>query len=327
MSELQLKAINVNLLVALDALIRTSSVTLAARNLGVTPSAMSHTLRQLRELLEDPLLVRGQRGMTLTPRAMAIGPALGRALTDLERSVQHAAEFDPSAAVRRFRVAAPDFAGTQLTLAVARSILHTAPGLDLDVVPSERIGNTWRLETGDLDILVGAVVREHPQIRRRNLYPERFLLIANTELELSDEMSLAEFVAIPHALISIDDHYDPETSWVDQTLRREGLSRRVAYRSRYFVSVAEAVARMPILSVVPSTLARWAAERFPLQVREAPLAMPTYFEELLWHQRFDNDPVHAWLRERMVEAATAISERYPVGEAPKLWTGPVSYVD
>jgi len=140
-------------------------------------------------------------------------------------------------------------------------------------------------------------------------------------------MSLEAFVQRPHALVSIDDHYDPKDSWVDQTLARKGLKRRVAYRSRYFMGVAEAVASSDLISVVPHTLAQWASERWPLQVVEAPLAMPTYFEEMLWHERFEHDRVHAWLRERIVAAAAVIAARYPCGEPQKRWQGPISYVD
>lgn len=328
MSSIQLRAINVNLLVALDALLKTSSVTEAARRSGVTPSAMSHTLRQLRELFEDPLLVRTQHGLRLTPRAEALAPALSRALGELERALVQDATFDPSKAERRFVVAAPDFIGTELLTHVARHCAEHCPGLDLDLLPSNRRAEAWRLESGEVDAVVGAILDDMARVELQPLYRERFVLIArrgHPELARTGP-SPAAIAALPHVLIGINDRYVHGDSWVDQQLAERGLARRVVLRQRYFVSVVRTVAETELVSIVPNTLARWAARTAEVEVHEVPFALPTYEEHLAWSAVNTHDPAHRWLRERLVEAARALVARTPAREAPRAWEGPVPAV-
>src|SRR5450432_3894176 len=114
MDRFELANFNLNLLVALDALLGERSVSAAAKLTRVTPSAMSHSLAELRDLLDDPLLVRSGRGMVLTPRAEALVGPLHTMLLDVQRLVRGRAMFEPATAERRFVIAAPDFLATML---------------------------------------------------------------------------------------------------------------------------------------------------------------------------------------------------------------------
>src|SRR5260221_9835706 len=109
MDRFELATFNLNLLVALDALLGERSVSAAAKRTRVTPSAMSHSLAELRALLDDPLLVRSGRAMVLTPRAEDLGPPLRKLLLDAKRLLAGGTTFDPATAERRFVIAAPDF--------------------------------------------------------------------------------------------------------------------------------------------------------------------------------------------------------------------------
>ena len=169
-----LSSINVNLLVALDALLQTQSVTLAAKQISVTPSAMSHSLAELRELLGDPLLVRVGRDMALSPRAEALALPLRRALFDLERVVHDRGPFEPATTERRFVMAAPDFLSVLLLPKVLEALARDAPKITVEIVPTERRDNAWRLESGEIDFALGAVVDDAPGIRRMDLCTEGF---------------------------------------------------------------------------------------------------------------------------------------------------------
>src|SRR6185369_14601673 len=109
MADDRLGAVNLNLLRALAALLAESSVTRAAARVGVTQSAMSHSLRQLREIFDDPLLVRGPRGMALTPRAQELSGPIRRGLAELSRAVAAGEPFDPARAARTFTLLTADF--------------------------------------------------------------------------------------------------------------------------------------------------------------------------------------------------------------------------
>src|ERR1043166_8512586 len=127
MRRIDLSSFNLNLLVALDGLLSQRSVTAAARRVRVTPSAMSHSLSELREQLGDPLLVRSGRGMVLTPRAEALVGPLHALLKDAERLLRGGADFDPATTSRRFVIAAPDFIATLLLPQLLDVLAREAP--------------------------------------------------------------------------------------------------------------------------------------------------------------------------------------------------------
>ena len=174
MSRVDLSEINLNLLVALDALLGERSVAAAAQVTHVTPSAMSHALSQLRGLLDDQLLVRAGRGMALTPKAAELAQPLHRVLLDAQAILRHGATFEPATARRHFVIAAPDFLATLLLPDLVTAVRQEAPGITLEVVPSARRGNAWMLETGELDLALGAIVDDAPGIRRMDLGTEGF---------------------------------------------------------------------------------------------------------------------------------------------------------
>jgi DNA-binding transcriptional LysR family regulator len=295
MRRIDLSNFNLNLLLALDGLLSQRSVTAAAERVRVTPSAMSHSLSELRHLLGDALLVRSGRGMVLTPRAEALVNPLHALLADAERLLGGGAAFDPATTTRRFVVAATDFLATVLMPALLEATAREAPGTSLEIVPSSRRGNAWLLETGDVDLALGAIVDEAPAIRRMDLLTEGFACAARKgHPSIDGALDLDRYVEVPHLLITLGDDAGP--TWVDQALAKLRRKRHVAARVRYFMAAPLIVARSDLLLTAPSMLIRYFAELVPLQVLRPPIDLPTFPEEAYWHQRFDEDPAHTWLR-------------------------------
>jgi DNA-binding transcriptional LysR family regulator len=304
MRDLELASFNLNLLLALDALLGERSVTGAARRVRVTPSAMSHSLAELREVLGDPLLVRTGRGMVLTPRAEALVGPLHKVLVDAERVLRGGGSFEPGTARREFVIAAPDFLATMLLPSLLATAARDAPGVAFEVVPSTRRGNAWLLESGDLDLALGAVVDEAPGIRRMDLCTEGFACAARKgHPRIDGKLDLDLYVETPHLVIALGDDRGP--TWIDEALAKLGTRRRVTARVRYFMSAPLVIARSDLLMTGPSMLIRYFAELVPLQVLEPPIDLPTYPEEAYWHERFDDDPAHAWLRQLVKTTARA----------------------
>jgi DNA-binding transcriptional LysR family regulator len=302
MRRLDLANFNLNLLLALDGLLSQRSVTAAAKRVRVTPSAMSHSLAELRHLLGDPLLVRSGRGMVLTPRAEALVDPLHTLLMDVERLLRGGATFDPATAARRFVIAAPDFLATLLLPPLLDAAAREAPGTSLEIVPSARRGNAWLLETGDVDLALGAIVDKAPSIRRMDLCTEGFACAARKgHPSIDGVLDLDSYVKTPHLLITLGDDAGP--TWIDQALAKLGKKRHVAARVRYFMAAPLIVARSDLLLTGPSMLIRYFAELVPLQVLRPPIDLPTYPEEAYWHERFDDDPAHAWLRNLVKKTA------------------------
>ena len=305
MGRIDLSGLNLNLLVAMDALLQTRGVSLAARRVHVTTSAMSHSLSALRELFADPLLVRVTTGMALTPLAESLVRPLSEALSGITRLFEGATPFEPSTAKRRFVIAAPDFLSTLLLGRLACSAQQKAPGIEFEVVPSARRGNSWMLETGELDLALGAVVDDAPGIRRMDLCTEHFACaVRRGHPHVRDRLTLDAYVETPHLMITLGD--DDRPTWIDEELAKLGRTRHVALRIRYFMAAPMIVAETDLLVTGPAMLLRHFAELVPIEIFEPPIALPTYPEEAYWHERFDGEPAHVWLRERLRTIASEL---------------------
>lgn len=309
-----LSNVNLNLLVALEALLRTGSVSRAATRVHVTTSAMSHSLAALRRLFDDPLLVRTGRGMGLTPLAQSLVTPLSSLLRSAERLFDGGGDFDPARADRRFVLAAPDFLATMLLPPLWARVAREAPGVRLEVVPTHRRANAWLLETGEIDLALGAVVDDAAGILRMDLCTEGFLCAVRAghpALRRATALDLDAYARIPHLMITLGD--DDRPTWIDEELARLGRSRQVGLRVRYFMSAPLVVANTDLLMTGPAMLLRYFAGLVPLRLFAPPIALPTYPEEMYWHQRFDHDPAHRWLRERLREICADLG----TGTAPE----------
>ena len=221
---------------------------------------------------------------------------LHQVLLDAQSIVRNRVAFDPLTAERNFVIAAPDFLTTLLLPPLVAAVATEAPRVTLEMVPSVRRGNAWLLETGELDLALGAVVDDAPGMRRMDSFcTEGFTCAARKgHPTIAGSLTLEQYVATPHLLITLGDSARP--TWVDEALAKLGKRRRVAVRVRHFMVAPLVVARTDLLLTGPSMLIRYFAELVPLQILKVPVALPTYPEELYWHERFDSDPAHRWLR-------------------------------
>ena len=155
---------------------------------------------------------------------------------------------------------------------------------------------------GEIDLALGAIVDASPGIRRTDLCTEGFACaVRKSHPTIHGTLDLDTYVATPHLLITLGDDAGP--TWIDQALAKLGRKRHVAARVRYFPPAPLVVARTDLLLTGPSMLIRYFAELVPLQVLAPPFDLPTYPEEVYWHERFEEDPAHAWLRQLVKETA------------------------
>jgi DNA-binding transcriptional LysR family regulator len=308
-SAVDLATVNANLLVALDALLSEASVSRAAERHRVTPSAMSHSLRQLRELFDDPLLIRTRHGMVRSPLAAQLAQPLRKALRELALAIELGPSFDPATSTRSFVVAAPDFLSTFLLAPLLAIIDDEAPGVDIEVRPLSRRGSAmslehaWHLEEGDLDLVLGAVVPDTPGILRQPLYEEQFVCLVGKRHPIArrKRLDVDSYCAHPHLLITITNERTP--SWIDEALAALGKERTIRARTRYFMAAPILAASSNLILTCPRQLARQFADHYPLRILEPPLELPRYAEYQAWHQRFDADQGHRWLRDAVTRAA------------------------
>jgi DNA-binding transcriptional LysR family regulator len=309
-----LHTVDVNLLVALDALTRERSVTRAAQRAGVTQSAMSHTLRRLRDLFDDPLLVRGRGGMVLTPRAEALAVPLRSGLLSLTRALAQPDPFDPETANRMFRIVSPDLFDVLVLPSLLHRIGNEAPGIDLAVVPAPSSLND-SLETGEVDLAIhpvlldpepfdlGTAVDSH--LRQQTLFKDSFRCFLRRDHEAlagGHKLSLGRYADLRHILVSPGGR---GPGVVDRVLHSQGLERRIALRVPHFSAALAVVAESDLVLTAPASLGSY-PHVSNLASIPTPVEVPHHAITMLWHPRFTEDAGHRWFRERMVEVTSTI---------------------
>lgn len=301
MRDVDLTQVNLNLLVYLDALLTERSVTKAARRLGITQSAMSHNLRQLRDIFGDPLLVRGKGGMQPTPRAEELSIPLRSGLQSLRRTLAGETSFDPSESTRRFVVAAGDAVAMLMLPRLLERMRETGPNIDLDIVPFDGRRYATQLETGEVDVAVSAFFPDAPAIRMRKLRPESFVCVVRDGHPcVGESLDLATWAKLPHVLVSPQGTGGPGV--VDRVLAEHGLERRVAVRIRYFLAAPLLVAQTDLVLTVVRSLAEMFARSEPVRLLEPPVELPTFSMGIGWHERVAKDPANRWIREQLAYA-------------------------
>ncbi len=296
-----LAKINLNLLVALDALLSEASVTLAAKRLGVTQSAMSHSLSQLRTLLGDPLLARTRGERRLTVVAERLSGPLRRLLHDVERLLDGAPSFEPTLAHRSFSIATGDFIAVALVPALLELAVREAPGINLTVRTPDTRRMIAELETGDVEVYVVVRPPDSPGLLQRKILDERFACVAREDHPaLRKGLDLLSFTELPHVLVTPQGE---GPSLVDELLAQRGLKRRVALRIPYFLAGPMVVCNSDLVLTVPQSVADLLARRFRLAIYDPPLALPGFSMQMVWHERFDKEPAHAWFRDLVQRGA------------------------
>jgi DNA-binding transcriptional LysR family regulator len=301
MTELDLRGVDLNLLVALDALIEERNVTRAAGRLRMSQPAASRALGRLRALSSDALLVDGKGGYVLSARAEAMRPALRRALAGIGE-VLRAPAFDPATARGRVCLLMPDLLAASLVPRLLPRFAAEAPGLDIDVA-APGANPIEALERDDADAVVGVIDEAPAGIRRRRLYLDRLVTLMRAgHPAAAGRLTLARFLALEHMTVSVT---GVGPSPLDELLARLGHARRVKLRVPNFFAAVEIAARSDLVMTLPSSLARTESARGRLAVLRPPLELGRFAISLVWHARQQDAPRHVWLRRAIVAASTA----------------------
>ena len=279
---------------------------------------MSHTLRRLRDLFDDPLLVRGRRGMVLTPRAEALAIPLRSGLVTLARTVAEPEVFAPEHASRTFRIVSPDLFDALVLPTLLQRVGRQAPSINLAVIPMPK-RLTDSLETGDVDLAIYPVLLDpkpfdfgtqvDAELQTRTLFRDTFrcFLRADHPALAARRLTLKAFTRLNHILVS---PAGEGPGVVDRVLQTQGLQRRIALRVPHFASALEVVAQSDLVLTAPSSLGQCSTAS-TLASRSAPIEIPEHAITMIWHPRFTEDPPHRWFRELMLDATNEVPSLPP----------------
>ncbi len=293
---MNLAALDLNLLVALDALLREANVSRAAMRIGLSQPAASHALQRLREVLGDPLLVRTGARMELTPRAQGLRGPLAQAL-DQVRGLFIPDDFDAASSERQFRLMMPDLAVELLVPPLMAKIAQAAPNVRLDIVPwrGPAIFGAEFARTIDLVISIGDAFKG---FHRQLLYTDRDALAVRRGHPVGAKLARREtFLKAAHVAVIIRGQNE---DLIDGWLRSKGIERRIALVVPGYLEALHIVARTDLVAFVPGRLI--AALAKPLSLRAVPPPLdPGIDEQFMFHPtRAQFDPGSIWLRNLML---------------------------
>ncbi|MFD6291255.1 LysR family transcriptional regulator [Streptomyces sp. NPDC060205] len=310
--------LDLNLLTALDALLEEGSVTDAAARLHVSTPAMSRTLGRIRRATGDEILVRTGRTMTPTPRALALRATVHELVQQAHTVLSPDTDVDLAALERTFILKWHDALAAAAGPHLIRSLRAEAPGVRLRFL-AEASTDTHDPRRGDIDLEAGASAPSSPEIRHEVVGHDRLVLALRPTHPLCDgaeggdaPLGLEEYVSAEHITVSRRGRLrDP----IDDVLEAQGLSRQVVAAAPTAATALQFVRHHDLVAAVPRLISRPLLEGLGLCVRPLPLPMPEVPVHLAWHQRYDNDPAHTWLRRH---ARTALHEACAATDARPL---------
>ena len=212
--------------------------------------------------------------------------------------------FDPSTAKRSFRLGLADSIEVAVIPGLLARLQHAAPAVSLRLRSINRLTVLEDLDTGRLDLGIGVFDQGQIHHKRRALYTDSFLCLFNpAQVNFVPPLSLEDYLSVPHVLTSLT---DDGHGAVDDALAKLKLKRSIALTTPGFLAVPFVVRRAPVVTTMPSRLARYFADAFGLATSPAPVELPTFTISLLWHASSDHDPGHVWLRQTVAGLASEV---------------------
>ena len=298
-----IRNIDLNLLVAFDALYDARSVTRAAARLALTQPTVSGMLTRLRDLFGDPLFVRTQHGVLPTPRADALYEPVKALLANVAALVTPD-EFDPGSAEMTISVSANDYMQHALIVPFIACLRKQAPGIRLAVMPADIADLAEKLAGGTIDLAVSIPAFADPGLPRSLLYTERYVCVARADHPLKGrKVSLEAFCRFDHVMVSpTGGSFSGPT---DDALAALGVGRRVSVSLPSFHVMLETIRTDDFLALVPERLLY--GKMAGLKLFAPPVLVPDFDVIACWHRRLDADPAQRWIRGLLEDVAKGLS--------------------
>lgn len=302
---MKLSGLDMNLVIALDALLRERTVTRAAKAIGLEQSSMSHVLGRLRAHFDDPLFVKVGRDLVATERARALAEPVTRALAELSSVFLNRHTFEPATSTRTFHIAAPDNAEFYLLPRLLPALMAEAPHVQIRF---HAVTDGWehQLRHGDLDLKLGRRAALAPGLNSDVLFEEEFGCYVRRQHPLARKrVTLADYADAAHLVVKPNAGFDePVATHVDGLLAREGKKRRIVATVPHFLVAPVTMATTDLVLTAAVRLVEPFLEHFGLARLAVPFTLPSYRLTQVWAQRADADPTSHWLRSLVARSAS-----------------------
>ena len=296
---MELKDIDLNLLVIFNQLLKEKRVSKVAENLGLGQPAISNALARLRKLFGDELFLRTSTGMQPTPFADQLAESIGYALGMIHSAVNARSSFDPASSKRSFCVGMTDIGEIYFLPRLMQRIQEVAPSISISTVRNTAVNLKDAMEEGQVDLAIGLLPQLKAGFFQRRLFVQRYVCIFRKGHALDKKNVLeSEFFAADHvAIVSAGTGHGQ----VDEILDSNSPQRRVKLKVPHFVAIGHILQTTDLIATVPERLAERMAKPFNLKYVSHPVKLPQISIHLFWHAKYHKDPASQWLRTLIVD--------------------------
>lgn len=302
MRETNLRSLDLNLLVALKALLDEKHVTRAAKRVGLSQPAMSRALGRLRQILKDPLLVKHTSGLCLTTRAQNLYQPLQNIFIEINH-VLSPPSFNPAEMQGEIVISTRDYETVTFLPPLINFLSKEAPGLKLHVIPL--VGDDLiSLDNHEVDIIIAGTESKSATLSRHTLFKENFVCLVSGDNPITQKkFTLDKFIAMKHCLVTIS---GLGPGLVDSILAEQGLAREVVIRVPHFLAASYIVADSDLIVTLPRRIGLLLSQNIKIKLLEPPIKIPDFSIFLYWHIRNQNNPMHKWMRNTIRTTASFI---------------------
>jgi DNA-binding transcriptional LysR family regulator len=291
---MDLKDVDLNLLVVFNQLLAERSVSKVAERLGLSQPAASNALARLRKLTGDTLFLRTAAGMEPTPFAQQLAEPIAQALGLIHSAINQRTSFDAATARRAFTVGMTDIGEIYFLPTLMEELAREAPGLTLSTVRNTAVNLRDEMEAGHIDLAIGLLPQLKAGFFQRRLFRQRYVCMFRQGHPLDKRrLSLAEFSAAQHVVVVSEGTGHGK---VDELLERGGVTRNVVLTVPHFVAVGHLLQGSDMVATVPERLAQALIGPFGLTFAKHPAPLPEIAINLFWHAKYHKDPANEWLR-------------------------------
>ena len=302
--------LDLHLIRILYLLLVEKNVSRVALKLNQPQPSISASLRKLRELTGDPLLVRGARGMVPTQHGESLLKPAKRILDETESLFVKKSPFVPEAAARTFHIAAPDYLDTQFLPNVVASIRRDAPNSRV-AIHSLGPGTDYlrMLSDGEMDLVIANWDEPPVHLHISKLFEDPIVCTMRADSPYakrtaSDAMAIEDYLSLPH--VAPTQTLPGYHGVIDSFLARQGLHRKIAVESPYFGLIPYMLTQTDLVLTTGRQFMRFYEKTLPLKTFTMPIKFPPMRFYQLWHQRVHQSPEHKWLRDQLSQAARAL---------------------
>jgi DNA-binding transcriptional LysR family regulator len=304
---MNIKKMDLNLLLVFNSLIETKSVSKGAKLIGLSQPAMSHALSRLRQLLDDELFVRTPKGMIPTAKAESIKEVISSSLSALDQSLFSDVEFDPATSSRNFVITSSDCECMTFMPYLLDSIVKNSEKMSLEFKHPSIETFYSDLDSAKVDIALGIGVRARNNLIIEKIYEEDYICLTRKDNPLvGSEVTLKEYLKLDHILIN---PLGGRKGIVDNALEKIGVKRKIRVSIPQFSLSPWIFLNNNLVLTIPKTLGNEFLKILPVKSFEPPVEIQTLHGQMIWHKRNENDLAHQWLRKKIIQSVGLIRKK------------------